>query len=190
MIPELFERSPAAGATLTLSLLAALWVVQRVVRTTAQSVGSFFTWVTDERARIVRFCYTLAAVLTISGTSAIGTGISRINSAPDKQMTDEERRQKFMSDLAVKMAGTSNKDCLESLRALATSYDSRTIPTTPIPDPTAARPALVDARRFQVDQPTPEISADHPRGAPLVTGGIGALIIALALGVRTAHKYD
>lgn len=178
MIPELFERSPAAGATLTLSVIAVFWVVFRAVRAAVRTVGQFFEWVTDSRDRIVRTCYTLAAVLTICGTTTTGFGISRIASAPDKPITDQERRQKFMSDLAARMSGTSNKDCLEALKTLAATYDSQQRPNT-------AAVTLVAAPETE-----PQPPVNHPPGAPLVAGGIGALIVALLVTARTSTKYD
>lgn len=172
MLPELFERSPAAGATLTASAVAVLYVVYRVLC----AVGRFLTWVTDNTDRIARACYALAGVLMIGGGTSIGFGASRINSAPEKPVTEQERRHKFMVSVLQQMSNTGNKDRLEALKVLAEAYDKQYKPATVT--------ALVAAPEME------QTSSNHPPGAPLVAGGLGAIIVALATAIRTAAKYD
>jgi hypothetical protein len=180
MIPDLFERSPAAGFAVTSAALLVLFAAYRAVRTVVRTAGQFAEWVFGDQDRTVRACYALAVLFGIGGATTTGVGVSRINSAPDKRLTDQDRRQEFMTTLANKIAATSDKDRLEAYKALAEAYDRG----QPKPGQTTAV-ALVSTAETEPAQPV-----NYPPGAPLVAGGVVTMLVGLLTFIRIAMKYD
>jgi hypothetical protein len=168
-MPVSFQVAALLGA----AILAAVYVTYRVVRYAVRGAGRFAEWVCDDAARARIGCYSLAAVLGVSGMFTAGVGISRVHAFPEKILNDQQRRKQFMDDIATRMANTHDRDRLEALKHLADTYDK-------------------NYDRYRSDNPSATTSdaRDYPPGAPLLCGGLGMVVVGVLLCVRTAAKYD
>jgi hypothetical protein len=169
MIPDMIERLPATSSALLVAALVTVYAAYRAVRYAVRSIGQFAEWVSDDAARIRVACYSAAAVLFVGGATVVGFGVSRINSQPEKVISEQARREKFMSDIAAKISNTGDTDRLAALKKLIETYDQRYEPSAVIVTPDPDR---------------------YPAGAPLVFGGLAGMITAVLLTVRTNVKYD